>query len=141
MYRFLLVSHFIGFILGFTASLSNAVMGGLIERSTPPEKVILGRFPPVVGRLGDAGLVLLWITGPALAFVRYGGFAGLPAAFHAKMAAVAVLTIGVGVIHANMRKAREGDATAMRRIRRAGQVDLAAAFSALVLAVVAFEPA
>lgn len=139
MNKALLALHLLGLALGLSVPFSNAVMGALIEKAAPNEKSILSRFPPAMSRVGDVGLVLLWITGPVLLFTKHGGFAGMPWTFHVKLTAVVILTACVGLIHANMRKAFGGDVAAMARIRRIGTVALLAALTALVFAVITFD--
>ena len=55
----LLILHFIGLAMGFSASFANMAMSGLIARAVPPDKAVLGRFPPIMSRIGTIGLALL----------------------------------------------------------------------------------
>lgn len=139
MNRVLLSLHLLGLALGLSVPFSNIVMQSLIAKATPAEKPILGRFPQAMIRAGDIGLVLLWSTGPVLLFTKHNGFAGLSPAFHVKLAAVVVLTVGVGFIHSNIKRAASGDAAAMARVRTTAKVTLAAALTALVCAVITFD--
>ena len=139
MNRVLLSLHLLGLALGLSVPFANIVLQSLIAQATPAERPILARFPPAMIRVGDIGLVLLWITGPILLFTKHNGFAGLSPAFHVKLAAVVVLTLGVGFIHANMKKAASGDAAAKARVQTAAKVTLLAALTALVCAVITFD--
>ena len=140
MQKTLLVFHLIGLACGLSVPFSNIVMGMLIDKAAPNEKPILSRFPQAMVRVGDIGLVLLWITGPAMLFTKYGGFAGMPWTFHVKLTAVIVLTLAVGYIHSQMKKAFSGDMAALGRIKNVGKIALLAALTALVFAVLTFEP-
>ena len=140
MNRPLLILHLLGLAMGLSVSFSNLVMGTLIAKAAPAERTILSRFMPAMSHVGNIGLVLIWVTGPILVFSKYGGFAGLPWQFHAKLTAVVILTLAVGVIHMNMRKAIAGDAAAVARIGLVGRITMLSALTALVFAVLAFEP-
>jgi len=135
----LLVLHFIGLALGLSASFANMAMGRLIATAPPNEKAVLGRFPPVMGRLGGAGLLLLWATGLTLLFRKWGGFALLAGWFHAKLTMVVLLTLVVGFIHMQEARARRGDATAMARIVPAARLGFLLAILAVVFAVMTFH--
>lgn len=139
MQETLLILHFLGLAMGLTVPFSNIVMAGLIAKAQPSERPILGRFPFAVAAVGNIGLALLWTTGPALLFAKYGGFSGVPWQFHAKLAAVIVLTLGVGFIHMNKRKALAGDTAAMARIQNTAKLTMVSALTALVFAVLTFK--
>ena len=68
----LLILHFLGLAMGLSVSFANIVMGGLIARAAPAEKAVLGRFPPVMSRIGRAGLTLLWVSGVILLYTKWG---------------------------------------------------------------------
>lgn len=138
LFRILLMLHFLGLAMGFGTSFANMVMTGLVTKAAPAEKAVLGRFPPAMLRVGDTGLVLLWVTGLILLYTRWGGFAVLPWQFHAKITAVAILSGVIGYIHVLVRKARLGDAAAAARIPAVGKVAFLMATLALVFAVLTF---
>jgi len=134
-----LVLHFLGLALGLSVPFSNMVMAGLIARAAPPEKAVLGRFPPAMSRVGKIGLVLLWVTGPILLYNKWGGFAAMPWTFHAKLTAVVLLTLTVGYIHLLETRMRKGDASAALRIEAVGKFALMCALIAVVFAVLTFN--
>jgi len=134
----LLFLHFLGLGLGLSASFANMVMSGLIAKAMPPEKAILGRFPPAMGGLGRIGLVLLWFTGVVLVYSRWNGFASLPWQFHVKLAAVVLLTITTEYIHVLERRLRKGELASLARIEKLGKAAMAFGLVALLFAVLAF---
>lgn len=140
MHSTLRILHFIGLAMGFSVSFAQIVMAGLIAAAPDAEKRILGRFPFAMMRMGDIGLLLLWTTGPAMLFTKYNGFAGMPWQFHAKTTAVLLLTLTVGFMHSQKRKAQGGDATAMARMARVGPIASLSALTALIFAVLTFNP-
>jgi hypothetical protein len=138
LYQVLLMLHFLGLALGFASSFGNAVMSVLISRAEPADRAVLGRVPPAISKLGATGLALLWITGLALVYVKYGGFAILPWQFSVKLVAVVVLTVAVAYAHRLQALIRKGDREAMTRIQAVGKVAMMFALVALVFAVLAF---
>jgi uncharacterized membrane protein len=125
--------------MGLAVPFSGLVLEGLMTAATPEEKAVLARMPPRMSRIGDIGLTLLWVTGIALVFHKWGGFGVLPWQFHAKLTAVVLLTLAVGFIHAHARRAAQGDATAMRRMRAASRFAFLMALTAAVFAVLTFD--
>jgi hypothetical protein len=134
----LMVLHFLGLAMGLSTGFANMVMAGLIDKAAPPEKAILGRFPPAMSRIGAIGLTLLWITGIAIVMTRYGTFAILPRPFIVKLAAVVLLTLAVIYINILMPKAQRGDAAATARIRTLGMLTGPLAIIAVIFAVITF---
>lgn len=139
MIKTLLAFHFLGLALGLSVPFANIVLGSIAANATPEEKKAYAKFPPRMARVGDVGLALLWISGLSMVFVKFGGFGSLPWTFHVKLTAVVVLTLGVGYIHSQMRKAfTDFDHAALAKIQKMGKVTLLAALVALVFAVVTF---
>lgn len=137
--QILLFLHYLGLALGFAVSFSNMVMGGLISKAPPSEKAVLGRFPPTMSRLGRIGLILLWVTGVALVYLKWGGFAVLSWEFYVKLAAVVFLTFTTEYIHWLERLVHKGELAAAARIEAAGKIATILALIALVFAVLAFN--
>jgi hypothetical protein len=137
--QILLILHLLGMAMGLAVPFSNIVMQGLVAKAAPPEKAVLGRFPPLMSRVGEIGLTLLWTTGLALVYTKWGGFGALPWQFHVKLTAVVILTLLVGYIQTLMRKARNGDQAAAGRIPTIGRLALLASLTAVVFAVLTFD--
>lgn len=135
----LLVLHFVGLAMGLSVSIANGVMGGLMAKSAPEEREVLGRFLPMMGRIGKIGLTVLWLSGAVLVETRWGGFATLPWQFHAKLTAVVLLTLVVIYIHLQEGQLRRGNASAAARIQAAGKVTPLFAVAAVVFAVLTFD--
>ena len=134
----LVILHFLGLALGMSSGFANMVMAGLIAKAPPEEKRVLARFPPAMGRLGLIGLTLLWGSGLAIVWTRYGGFSILPRPFIYKLTAVVLLTICVISIHLLQRRAQGGDASAMAKIQLFGRLTGPLALLAIVFAVITF---
>jgi hypothetical protein len=140
-FKLLLILHFFGLAMGLSVGLSNMVMMALISKASGPDQAVLSRFPPAMMRVGDIGLSLLWASGLAMLFTRYGGFAGLSAfgwTLHVKLTAVVILTGLVGYMHGLIRKARNGDKAAAAMLPKIGRVAFLMAVTAIVFAVATF---
>ena len=81
----LLILHFLGLAMGLSVSIGNIVILNLISKAAPPEKAILGRFPPAISRVGRVGLALLWATGLTMVYTKWNGIGSLPWTFHASL--------------------------------------------------------
>lgn len=137
MQHVLLILHLLGLAMGLSVPFANIVLDA-VAKANPGDAATLMKFPPKMARVGDAGLALLLITGLIMLFTKYDGFAGMPWTFQVKMAAVVVLVVAVGMIHAKMKRAFSGDAAALARIQTLGKISLLSALTALVFAVLAF---
>ena len=139
MTRLLLILHFVGLAMGFSATFANLVTMRLVASATPQEAEVLRGFPLQILRISSWGVVLLLVTGPLLVYSKYGGeWGALPWAFWLKMLAVAALIVAFGFLHMNMAGARKGDPAAAARMQTFGPLASASAALALVFAVVAF---
>lgn len=136
--HFLVIVHFIGLSLGFSTGFANVVMAGLIRKAAPQEQAILRRFSPAMAPLGVIGLVLLWASGLAIIYTRYGTFAILPQTFLIKLTAVVLLTIAVGYMQVLQRRVQSGDTTALGRIETLGRATGPLALLAVIFAVITF---
>jgi hypothetical protein len=137
--RVLVFLHFMGLAMGFSSGFGNMVMAGLIAKASPDERRVLSRFPPAIARVGDVGLVLLWLTGLVLVFMKWGGFGAMPGLFHAKLTAVVIMTLLIGFIHSQAKGVAAGDAGAMARTQTAGKAVFAIAVLVVILAVWTFN--
>jgi uncharacterized membrane protein len=125
--------------MGFSVSFAGMVMGAFIAKAKPEERPVLGRFLPVMSRVGDVGLILLWGSGLTLLFFKWGGFKNTPPTFHAKITLVVALTLLVGYIHALQGRLKRGDLAVQGRMQTAGKFAFLLAVSIVVLAVLSFN--
>ncbi len=137
--KVLLMLHFLGLVMGLAVPFANIALATLMSKATPPEKMVLGRFPFAMSKVGKIGLTLLWVTGVTMVFTRWKGFGNLPTMFHAKLTAVILLTITVGIISALEVKAKKGDMAIIPRIQMVGKIAMLFGILALVFAVLTFN--
>lgn len=137
--QLLLILHFLGLAMSFSAGFANLTMAALIGRAEPAERPVLARFPPLMIRFADVGLTLLWVTGLTLIFTKYGSFGVLPWPFHVKLTCVVILTLLLGYVHMLLGRARKGDTAAAARIPVIGRVNVTLAIVIVIFAVLTFD--
>ena len=137
--KILLMLHFIGLALGFSVSISNGVMLGIITKAAPGERPVLARFPPAMSKVGRVGLLLLWLTGLIMLYTRWAGFDGMPWQFHVKLTGVVLLTITVLYMGKLEGQIHRGDTAAAAKLPSFGKAASLFALTALVFAVLTFN--
>jgi hypothetical protein len=86
----MLVLHFIGLAMAVGAGIAQ----GIVTRMRPsPPNTELVKVMRALRNATGVGLIVLWISGPALVWSKYGGFANLSTAFSIKLAIVVLLTV------------------------------------------------
>ena len=142
MNTILLILHLLGFGAAFAASLANNVLMIVAAKASPEDATGLRRFPPVMIRSADIGLVLLWITGPILLWTKYDGaegLAALPWSFEAKIICVVLLTLTLGMIHMTLGKMKRGDMSVAARLPVYGKVGLGLLLLVVIFAAITFD--
>ena len=137
--KVLLMLHFLGLVMGLAVPFANIALAGLMAKAAPPEKMILGRFPFAMSKIGKIGLTLLWVTGVTMVFTRWKGFGNVPPMFQVKLSFVVLLTITVGYISALEMKAKKGDTAAIARIQLVGKIAMLFGLLAMIFAVLTFN--
>lgn len=139
MIELLLVLHFTGLVLGASAAIVSLVAMRLLRSAEGGEGAATLHLVRLMWRIGSWGITLLFVTGPALVWLKYdNAWGALPAAFHVKMAAAVALVVILGFLHGGMRRARRGDAAAAARLPRLGVYAGGAMAVALISAVISF---
>jgi len=139
MNTILLILHLLGFGAGFAASIGNNLVIMLLGKASPGEAAGLRRFPMAMMPISDIGLVLLWITGIILLFTKYGGVAGLPWSFWAKIVCVLLLTALIGMVHMAVGRIKRGDMAAAARLPTYGRIGAGLLLLIVIFAVMAFD--
>jgi uncharacterized membrane protein len=142
MNNLLLILHFVGLGAGFAVSIGNNLVMMLAAKAPPQEAAGLRRFPPIMARIGDVGLALLWITGVILLWTKYGGIDGiaaLPWPFWAKIICVILITALVGLIHMTVARIQRGDMSVAARMPIFGRVGAVLLLLIVIFAVMAFD--
>lgn len=134
----LLILHFFGFGAGMAASVGNFTILQLIQ-AAPGDAPVLGRVPPVLARVGQVGLAILWITGLIMVWSIYGGPQLLAWPFWAKIVCVVGLTAVAAYLDLTVKKVRAGDRSAAAMLPLFGRIAAGLLFLIVVFAVLAFH--
>ena len=140
MLTFWKLLHTLALVVGVGGGVANLIAMGRMQAAEGPAKAAISGVMRRIGMAAALGLVLLWISGIALIYALYGGWAGLPLLFWVKIAAVVALTVVSGVAQGltlrGMARQTPPPPALMARLGRAGPV---LALAATVLAVLAFS--
>lgn len=135
----LLALHLLGLMMGAGGGFGSTLVMGAAAKRPPAEAGVLRSVGPLLARFAAAGLVLMWVTGVALVFVRYGGFSALPAMFWVKMVFVTTLTLAVGVIEMTYAQIKRGNAAAAQRLAMLGPIAGLSSLLSMTFAVITFQ--
>ncbi len=128
--------HFLGLMLGGAAGFGTMAVVGQIRRNPAAAGTLQG-LRPLFGRFGVAGIVLLWVSGLGIWWLRYG-FAPLGPAYWLKLAtATALLALILFMLNATGKARREGTPPPAW-LQRLGMVTPVLTFLAVILAVWVF---
>ncbi len=132
MFETLKIIHLLSMAVGLGGGVANAIVGAKVGLTAPQ---LAGPVTLLIGRLGFAGLVLLWLTGIAMVAMA-GGVAAMGAWFWVKMLAALMLTAAAVALQvATFTLPPERRAA---RVKPLGMVMLAGSVLSLVFAVLAF---
>lgn len=134
----LFILHLLGFGAGMASSVGNFTIMQIAQRS-PGDAPALRKVPPVLARVGQTGLIVLWITGPILLWTKFGGVEGMDWAFWAKIACVVALTVLVGYMEMTLKRVRQGDTAAAAKLPVYGRVAGGLLLLVVIFAVLAFH--
>jgi len=135
----LIWTHFMGIVLGMGGGVILSIMGPRIAAADEKQALALWDLQGAVSGMSNAGLVMLLVSGPLIAWLRYGGISDLSPRFHAKMALVLILIITVVIARRSASKMRGGDKSAASVARKAGVVTSIASILIIACAVLTFD--
>lgn len=138
MNEILLILHFLGFGAGMATSVGNFTIMQLIQAS-PGDAPVLSKVPPVLARVGQVGLAVLWLTGVIMVWTISGGPGNLNWAFWVKLAGVVLLTAVAIYLDLTIRKVRAGDTAAAAQLPLFGRIAAGLLLLIVIFAVIAFH--
>jgi uncharacterized membrane protein len=138
MNEILLILHFLGFGAGMATSVGNFTIMQLIQ-SSPGDAPVLTKVPPLLARIGQVGLGVLWITGIIMVWSVWGGPESLPWAFWVKFACVVLLTAVAIYLDLTVKKVRAGNVAAAAQLPLFGRVAAGVLLLIVIFAVIAFH--
>mgnify|MGYP000355958553 CR=1 FL=1 len=99
--------HFAALALALGGGVANILLGHQIAAAEGAGKSVIMPLQRTLARISALSLLVLWVTGIALVYAYYGGWAGFGIFFWTKIAFVVVLTINMGIAQHLMSRARK----------------------------------
>lgn len=138
----LIFLHILGLFLCVSPGLANAVISRQLVKATPEAAATLRQLPPIFVNISSLGLLVLWATGIALIFTRWGGIENLTVAYWVRAVFVMILTIVMIMVHMTIREAHKtGNVAISARLKPFGIVAALAALAAIFTTIVTFNHA
>jgi uncharacterized membrane protein len=135
----MLIIHFIGLAMGLGTSFGFMFLGIASAKMPADEAQKFNVNSFALSNMGHVGLLLLIVSGGYLMTPYWGSLSENPLLI-AKLTLVVVLGTLIGIISANARKAKAGDADKyLKKIRPLGMISLLTALTIVILAVNVFH--
>ncbi len=135
----LLALHLIGLMMGAGGGFGSMITMHEAGKRPPDQAGVLKTLGPAMAQFSALGLGLMWLTGLALVFAKFGGFGGLPVLFWGKMVFVTALTVFAIGVHLTYGQMKTGNLAAATRLPVFGPLSGASSLIAVVFAVLAFH--
>ena len=135
----LLWVHLMALAMAGAAAFGLPVVGSKMASASAETRPVLFSVAKGISSVSRAALGLLIITGPLLAWLKFGGVAGFTLWFTIKMVLVVLLLISVIFAGMQMKKAEGGDRAAAGMLPRIGVVNLLLLLGIVLCAVFAFS--
>jgi len=134
----LIAAHLMGLVLVSGSGIAMGVVMPFHGQAGAGEKSVVLSIGKALARNGHIGLGLLWVTGPLVVWLKYGGVGAFGSWFWIKMALVVTASAAVGIGSAAYRRFAAGDTGASGRVAAMGRVNLIVGPLIVLTAVFAF---
>lgn len=134
-----LALHLLGLMMGAGGGFASMITMRIAATRPPEHVAVLRTLGPSFAKFSAAGLGLMWVTGIALVFAKYGGFSDLPSLFWVKMVFVLSLTLAAIVLELTYGQIRKGNAAVAARLPKLGPWAGMSSILAVLFAVLAFH--
>lgn len=135
----LFAAHIIGLMMGAGGGFGSMISQTEALKRSADQAAVLRSIGPALSNFSFAGLLIMWITGIALVFLKYGGFGALPQMFWIKFIFVSTLTLAAIVIQVLYGQAKAGNSIAATRVPAFGQIAGMSSILAVIFAALAFH--
>ncbi len=139
MTDFILAAHIIGLMMGAGGGFGSMISQREALKRPADQAATLRSIGPALANFSMIGLVLMWATGLALVFLKYGGFGGLPQMFWIKLIFISTLTLAAIATRVLYAQAKAGNTIAATRVPVFGQIAGISSLLAVIFAVLAFH--
>lgn len=135
----LLAAHIIGLMMGAGGGFGSMITQTEALKRPADQAAVLRSVGPALATFSFVGLILMWISGLALVFLKYGGFSGLPQMFWIKFIFISTLTLAAIATQVLYGQAKAGNSIAATRTPVFGQIAGISSLLAVVFAALAFH--
>lgn len=135
----ILFVHLVGLMMGAGGGFGSMIVMRHALKMPPEQAGTLRSVGPTLARFSMIGLILMWLTGLALVFLKYGGFGALPQLFWEKILFVLSLTVAAITIELTYVSVKKGNFAAAARLPALGPWAGLSSLLAVLFAVFAFH--
>jgi len=135
----LLAAHIIGLMMGAGGGFGSMISQTEALKRPADQAAVLRSIGPALSNFSFIGLIIMWVTGIVLVFLKYGGFGALPQMFWIKFIFVSTLTLAAIVIQVLYGQAKAGNSIAATRVPAFGQIAGMSSILAVIFATLAFH--
>lgn len=135
---FLLFLHLMGLAVTIGCAIAVALVGPLFGRVNEGERGIIFKLGLKLAGYANWGLLVMWVTGPLLLWLKWGGFEGISHWFYLKLVFVVILSATLGINAAAFRRFANGEMGASQRVAITSVFNLVLGALAVLSAVLAF---
>jgi hypothetical protein len=139
MTDFILAAHIIGLMMGAGGGFGSMITQREALTRPADQAAVLRSIGPALANFSTVGLILMWVTGVALVFIKYDGFGALPLMFWIKFVFISTLTLAAIATHVLYGQVRGGNVAAATRLPVFGQIAGISSLLAVIFAVLAFH--
>ena len=138
MNQILFILHLLGFGAAISSSIGNFALMQVM-RASPGDAPVLLKVPPILARVGQTGLGLLWLTGIIMVWTVFGGPQNLPVVFWWKFACVLAVTVLVALMGLTLKQVLAGNRALAARMPLYGIASAVLLVLIVCFAVFAFD--
>ena len=138
MREVMLIVHLLGLVLGVGTSFAFLFLGMRTSKLDSAEAPKFAINTLYLGTMGHIGLTMLIISGGYLMTPYWELLSSKPLLI-AKLSLVVVLTIFIIILGVAAKKAKKGDLTVLKKIRKMGPFTLLISVAIVILAVLVFK--
>ncbi|MCX7358269.1 MAG: hypothetical protein NT015_09025 [Alphaproteobacteria bacterium] len=135
----ILAAHIIGLMMGAGGGFGSMISQREALKRPADQAAVLRSIGPALANFSMIGLILMWVSGVALVFLKYGGFADLPSMFWIKFVFISTLTLAAIATHVLYGQVKGGNVAAATRLPVFGQIAGMSSLLAVIFAVLAFH--
>jgi hypothetical protein len=139
MIDLLIAAHIIGLMMGAGGGFGGMLTAREALKRPADQAAVLRSMGPILANFSFVGLIVMWITGVALVFLKYGGFGALPQMFWVKFIFISTLTLAAVATQVLYGQVKAGNTIAATRVPAFGQIAGISSILAVVFAALAFH--